>query len=40
MEEGLDSEDIDMMMDDFRYDEEVDEPNEIKKVKLARKRNC
>ena len=37
-EEGLDSEDIDMMMDDFRYDEEVDEPNDIKKVKLAKKK--
>ena len=37
-EEGLDSEDIDMMMDDFRYDEEVDEPNDIKNVKLAKKK--
>ena len=37
-EEGLDSEDIDMMMDDFRYDEEVDEPTQIKKVKLAKKK--
>ena len=37
-EEGLDAEDIDMMMDDFRYDEDVDEPTQIKKVKLAKKK--
>ena len=30
-EEGLDSEDIDMMMDDFRYDEEVDDEMKLKK---------
>jgi len=37
-EEGLDSEDIDMLMEDFIYDEEVHEPNEIKKIKLAKKK--
>jgi hypothetical protein len=37
-EEGLDSEDIDMLMEDFVYDEEVHEPNEIKKIKLAKKK--
>ena len=37
-EEGLDSEDIEMMMDDFKFDEEVDEPAQIKKLKLAKKK--
>ena len=37
-EEGLDSEDIDLLMEDFVYDEEVHEPNEIKKIKLAKKK--
>ena len=37
-EEGLDSEDIDMMMDDFKFDEEVDEPAQIKKLKLTKKK--
>jgi hypothetical protein len=37
-EEGLDPEDIDMLMEDFVYDEEVHEPNEIKKIKLAKKK--
>ena len=37
-EEGLDAEDIQMMMDDFSYDEEVDEPAQIKKLKLAKKK--
>ena len=37
-EEGLDSEDIDMLMEDFVFDEEVHEPTEIKKIKLAKKK--
>ena len=37
-EEGLDSDDIDMMMEDFVYDEEINEPSEIKKIKLAKKK--
>ena len=37
-EEGLDPEDIDMLMEDFVYDEEVHEPNDIKKIKLAKKK--
>ena len=37
-EEGLDSEDIDDMMDEFTIDEEVHEPTDIKKIKLARKK--
>jgi hypothetical protein len=37
-EEGLDSEDIDLLMEDFVYDEDVHEPTEIKKIKLAKKK--
>tara|TARA_B100001093_G_scaffold277142_1_gene264854 strand:- start:1150 stop:2310 length:1161 start_codon:yes stop_codon:yes gene_type:complete len=37
-EEGLDSEDIDDMMDEFTIDEEVHEPTDIKKIKLAKKK--
>ena len=36
--EGLDPEDIDSLMDDYSYDEEIDEESVIKKVKLAKKR--
>jgi hypothetical protein len=38
-EEGLDSEDIkDLMEDRFGYDEDLDEPTEIKKIERAKKR--
>ena len=38
-EEGLDEIDIQDLMDDkFSYDEEMDEPKQIKKIKLAKKR--
>jgi hypothetical protein len=37
-EEGLDSEDIDLLMEDFVFDEEIHEPTEIKKIKLAKKK--
>jgi len=37
-EEGLDSEDIDDMMDEFTIDEEIHEPSDIKKIKLAKKK--
>jgi len=38
-EEGLDSEDIkDLMLDKFGYDEDLDEPTEIKKIERAKKR--
>ena len=38
-EEGLDSEDIDLLMlEDFIFDEEIHEPTEIKKIKLAKKK--
>ena len=37
-EEGLDSEDIDDMMDEFNVSEETHEPADIKKIKLAKKK--
>jgi hypothetical protein len=37
-EEGLDSEDIDLLMEDFAYDDDVHGPTEIKKIKLAKKK--
>ena len=39
IEDGLDSEDIaDIIEDKFSYDEELDEPKDVKKIKLAKKR--
>ena len=38
-EEGLDPEDIDSLMEEYDYDEEVDEPAAIKKLKLAKKKD-
>ena len=35
---GLDKEDIDVLMDDYRYDEDIDEESRIKKVKIAKKK--
>ena len=37
-EEGLDSEDIDSLMEDYDFDEELDEESAIKKTKLAKKK--
>ena len=37
-EEGLDADDIESLMEDFDYDEEIHEPSEIKKIKLAKKK--
>ena len=37
-EEGLDDEDIDFKMEEFDYDEEVDEPSDIKRTKIAKKK--
>jgi len=37
-EEGLDSEDIDMLMDDYTFDEDLDDDGDIKKIKIARKK--
>lgn len=37
-EEALDLEDVDVLMSDYSYDEDVDEESEIKKKKLAKKK--
>ena len=37
--EGLDAEDIDSLMEDYSYDEELDDESVIKKTKLAKKEN-
>ena len=36
--EGLDAEDIDSLMEDYSYDEELDDEAVIKKTKLAKKK--
>lgn len=37
-QEGLDDDDIDALMDDFRFDEDLDDESTVKKVKIARKK--
>lgn len=37
-EDGLDSEDVDMMMEEYTYDEDLDDEADIKKAKLAKKK--
>ena len=37
-EVGLDEDDIDLMMEDYSYDEDIDEESHIKKTKLAKKK--
>lgn len=37
-EEGLDSDDVDVLLDDYTYDEEIDDETDIKKIKLAKKK--
>lgn len=37
-QDGLDSDDIESMLDEYRYDEDLDEESKIKKVKIARKK--
>jgi hypothetical protein len=37
-EDGLDSEDIDFLLEEFQYDDEVDEKSEIRKKKVAKKK--
>ena len=37
-QEGLDSEDIDVLMDDYRYDEDLDDESTIRKIKLETKK--
>lgn len=37
-EEGLDDDDIDAMLDEFRFDEDLDSESDIKKAKIAKKK--
>ena len=37
-QEGLDSDDIEALMDDYRFDEEMDDESTIKKAKIAKKK--
>jgi hypothetical protein len=37
-EEGLDEDDIEAMMEDFSYDEDLDDESDVKKAKLAKKK--
>jgi hypothetical protein len=36
--EGLDDEDVETMMDDYRFDEDIDDESKIKKIKIERKK--
>lgn len=37
-QEGLDSDDIEALMDDYKYDEELDDESTVKKAKIAKKK--
>ena len=37
-QEGLDPEDVDVLMDEFKFDEDLDDDSDIKKAKLAKKK--
>ena len=37
-EDGLDPEDIEMLMEDYSFDEDLDDDSDIKKIKIARKK--
>lgn len=37
-QDGLDEDDVEMMMDEYRYDEDLDDESYIKKAKIARKK--
>lgn len=37
-QEGLDADDIDSLMDDYRYDEDIDDESQIKRIKIAKKK--
>ena len=37
-QEGLDADDIDSLMDDYRYDEDIDEESHIKRIKITKKK--
>jgi len=36
--QGLDSDDVEVMMEDYRYDEDLDDESTVKKVKIAKKK--
>lgn len=38
-QEGLDSDDVDVMLDDYRYDEDIDDESSIKKNKNCKKKS-
>lgn len=37
-QQGLDEDDIETLMDDYRYDEDIDDESSIKKIKIAKKK--
>jgi hypothetical protein len=37
-QEGLDADDIDSLMDDYRYDEDIDDESHIKRIKITKKK--
>jgi len=37
-QKGLDNDDIDVLMEEYSYDEDIDEESKIKKIKIARKK--
>lgn len=37
-QDGLDNDDIDALMDDYRFDEDLDDESTVKKIKIARKK--
>lgn len=37
-QQGLDAEDIDVLMDEYRFDEDIDDESRVKKVKIAKKK--
>ncbi len=37
-QDGLDEEDIDVMMDEYRYDEDLDDESKVKRIKIAKKK--
>lgn len=37
-QEGLDNEDVDVLMEEYRFDEEIDDESSIKKAKIAKKK--
>ncbi len=37
-QDGLDEEDVDLMLEDYQYDEDLDEESKVKRVKIAKKK--